>query len=296
MLFTENMIYNPIDLMKCAVTLTILLCMISCVPEPNDNFSDSVKVALRDVGHRLLLSNRDSTSLVKPVVALSDDKFQLSFENELSIHPDTLVDRIRYSLEKAGLPSFYFTEVVQCADGQVSYSYEMKQDVEKGIIPCAGRNLKKGCYLITVRFTQRSKATSKDYLLFYILGLVGLGLLWWVLYRRKTKLLQKTLEQNDANYASLGAYRFYPEQNMLIKEATEISLSKKECELLAIFVAHPNQIVKREELTKKVWEDNGVIVGRSLDTYISKLRNKLKDDTSIQIINIHGVGYKLEMN
>ena len=81
----------------------------------------------------------------------------------------------------------------------------------------------------------------------------------------------------------------------MIKKAIEIPLSKKECELLEIFVANPNQIIKREELTKKVWEDNGVFVSRSLDTYISKLRKKLKEDESIQLINIHGVGYKLEV-
>jgi DNA-binding winged helix-turn-helix (wHTH) protein len=81
-----------------------------------------------------------------------------------------------------------------------------------------------------------------------------------------------------------------------VKSATEISLSKKECELLEIFVAHPNQIIKRDELTKKVWEDNGVFVGRSLDTYISKLRKILKDDDSIRITNVHGIGYKLEMD
>lgn len=66
--------------------------------------------------------------------------------------------------------------------------------------------------------------------------------------------------------------------------------------MLEIFVANPNQIIKREELTKKVWEDHGVFVSRSLDTYISKLRKKLKDDSSIQLINIHGVGYKLEVS
>ncbi|NJM80401.1 MAG: helix-turn-helix domain-containing protein [Flavobacterium sp.] len=66
--------------------------------------------------------------------------------------------------------------------------------------------------------------------------------------------------------------------------------------MLTIFMAQPNQIIKREELTKKVWEDNGVFVGRSLDTYISKLRNKLKADASVRLINIHGVGYKLEID
>ena len=65
--------------------------------------------------------------------------------------------------------------------------------------------------------------------------------------------------------------------------------------MLAIFADSPNQIIKRDELSKKVWEDNGVFVGRSLDTYISKLRKKLKEDSSIKITNIHGIGYSLEI-
>ena len=97
------------------------------------------------------------------------------------------------------------------------------------------------------------------------------------------------------NGTLLGSFTFYPEQNKLVKEAEEISLSRKECELLALFIAKPNEVIKREELTKKVWEDNGVIVGRSLDTYISKLRKKLQDDPSIKLTNVHGVGYKLEV-
>ena len=93
----------------------------------------------------------------------------------------------------------------------------------------------------------------------------------------------------------LGSFRFYPAQNKLVKEAIEIPLSKKECELLEIFVARPNQVIKRDELTKRVWEDNGVVVGRSLDTYISKLRKKLIEDKTIKLTNVHGVGYKLEI-
>ena len=78
-------------------------------------------------------------------------------------------------------------------------------------------------------------------------------------------------------------------------ETKEINLSKKEVELLTIFVANPNKIIKREELSKQVWEDQGVFVGRSLDTYISKLRKKLSDDETIKLTNIHGIGYNLEI-
>jgi len=111
----------------------------------------------------------------------------------------------------------------------------------------------------------------------------------------KRKKVEKSKE-NNIQSTQIGVFQFYPEQNKLVKQATEISLSRKECELLAIFVANPNQIIKRDELTKKVWEDKGVFVGRSLDTYISKLRKKLKEDSSIKLTNIHGVGYKLELN
>ena len=72
-------------------------------------------------------------------------------------------------------------------------------------------------------------------------------------------------------------------------------LSKKECELLYIFSQKPNEIITRDELTKKVWEDHGVFVGRSLDTYISKLRKLIKEDPNLKITNIHGVGYSLEI-
>ena len=277
---------------KCIIPFGFFLIVSSCSKEPDTTISETVKLALRDVGHYLLLSNQDSTSLVKPIIDLGDYKYQLSFENQLSIHPDTLVKHIKTSFEKTSLPNHYLTEVLKCDEQQVAYSYEMKESTEKGIIPCGGRQLHNACYLVTVRFTKTSN-TNPIYTSTLVLALMGvLGLLIFKFFRRKYKPLN---EVNQANYMSIGHYKFYPEQNKLVKAAIEINLSKKECELLAIFVAKPNQIIKRDELTKKVWEDHGVFVGRSLDTYISKLRKKLQEDSSIKLTNVHGVGYKLEV-
>ena len=120
-----------------------------------------------------------------------------------------------------------------------------------------------------------------------------------IFYNRKPPATSEenpaTNQTDPSTFTTIGSFKFYATQNKLVKEAVEISLSKKECELLAIFIAQPNQIIKRDELTKRVWEDHGVFVGRSLDTYISKLRKKLKADESIKITNVHGVGYKLEI-
>lgn len=128
-------------------------------------------------------------------------------------------------------------------------------------------------------------------MLFIILFLGIAGVFIIDFYKTKQAEL---IKGSKNNYTKIGSFHFYPDQNKLVKEAVEISLSKKECELLAIFIANPNQIIKRDELTKKVWEDHGVFVGRSLDTYISKLRKKLQEDDSIKITNVHGVGYKLD--
>jgi DNA-binding winged helix-turn-helix (wHTH) protein len=268
-------------------------CILSCSSERNEEFSEAVKVSLRDVGHQLLLANQDSTSLVLPVVMLDKSKYKLSFEQHLSIEPSSLVALVKSSFQKSDLPQFYLVEVIQCEDEEVAYSYEVKLSLENDIIPCRGRNLPNTCYIINVRFTNTPKAITSNSVFLYLLALGVLLFLAFVFYKRKNKGI---LGNNDENYASIGSFQFYPEQNKLVKAAIEINLSKKECELLAIFIAKPNQIIKRDELTKKVWEDNGVFVGRSLDTYISKLRKKLSEDDTIKLTNVHGVGYKLEVN
>ena len=278
--------------LKTIISFTLLICLLSCNKTSNDYSSEVIKIALRDVGHELLLANQDSTSLVKPVIKIDNLKYQLSFNSELSIHPESLVSLIKNSFQKTNLPSHYLTEVIQCKDNEVAYSYEMKLSIDKGIIPCVGRQLPKGCYTIQVRFKESLSSPNNNFGFLYFLAFGVLLLLAFVLYKKRNAAIP---EVNDVNVSSIGHFKFYPEQNKLIKEATEISLSKKECELLAIFVENPNQIIKRDVLTKKVWEDHGVIVGRSLDTYISKLRKKLQGDDSIKITNVHGVGYKLEV-
>ncbi len=293
MLFTEIMNRRRIYLYSTLIVLFFAAWMLTDSNEENDDFSGVVKVALRDVGNQLLLSNLDSTSLVLPIVELEKTKYRLSFQNKLSFEPNNLVSEVKKSFQKAVLPKYYRVEVVQCSDDEIAYSYEIKNESEKDIIPCVGRMLPGNCYVIEVKFTKKVAAVfEKQFFLIGLFFLLGSFLIEYQFFKRKK--VEEVKEQNIES-TQIGVYQFYPEQNKLVKQTIEISLSRKECELLAIFVANPNKIIKRDELTKKVWEDNGVFVGRSLDTYISKLRKKLKGDTSIKLTNIHGVGYKLEI-
>lgn len=275
--------------------LLVVLCLIAVTNTKgkNEPFPEQVKISLREVGHNLLLSKGDSTSLILPVVSSENSKYQLSFEKDISFDPGLLVTSVKESFDKTKLPSHYIVEVIQCSDGEVAYSYEIKNDTEKDLVPCSGRTLPESCYTIEVYFSKlQTSVLSRELLLYTLLFIVLIFLLDYFVLTKKTAPMPVNA---DSAYSSIGSFRFYPKQNKLVKEPNEISLSRKECELLEIFVANPNQIITRDELTKKVWEDNGVFVGRSLDTYISKLRKKLQDDDSIKLTNIHGVGYKLEI-
>lgn len=265
--------------------------MIFTSTKKDEPFSELVKIALRDVGNKLLLTNQDSTSLILPVQKVEESKYQLSFEKELTIYPDTLVKIVQQSFQKANLPSHYQIEVKQCKDLEVAYSFLKNANVEKDIIPCGGRNMPQKCYTIEVRFLENT-FTSSNKIIWIVLLSLGL-IAAFVSFPNRKKNIQ--YDPTNQNGISLGKFQFYPDENKLMVKAVEISLSKKEVELLTLFVANPNKIIKREELSKKVWEDHGVFVGRSLDTYISKLRKKLSDDESIKLTNVHGIGYMLEI-
>jgi RecG-like helicase len=277
----------------CSIGLALIaILFLFSSDKKNENFEELVKISLRDVGNKLLLSNKDSTSLILPVVKIEDSKYQLSFQKQLAIHPDTLVAIVDQSFQKANLSTDYRIEVKQCFDLEVAYSYQKNENIEKSIVPCSGRFMPKKCYTIEVRFLKKvAHSSSKTIWIIILLG----SLISIVVFFPKRRKTVKTNLTSEENSIALGKFQFYPDENKLMHESTEISLSKKEVELLSLFVANPNKIIKREELSKKVWEDHGVFVGRSLDTYISKLRKKLSEDETIKLTNVHGIGYVLEV-
>ncbi len=276
-------------------TLFLLLTLSCSTKEKPEVSSGHIKVALRSVGHQLLLLKNDSTSLVKPIEQTNATTYKLSFERSFQIDPEVLNATIDNVFKSKLNIHNYLVEVVDCTSNEVAYSYVTTAFKDEDIVPCSGRVLPNDCYTILVMLTEIPvKTSSTKTIIFYILVTLVLAFLVLVFYSKYASYKREQQEEQNTNY--IGHFKFYPDQLILVKEAEEIQLSNKECELLALFVAKPNEVIKREELTKKVWEDNGVVVGRSLDTYISKLRKKLASDASIQLINVHGVGYKLVTN
>jgi DNA-binding response OmpR family regulator len=86
---------------------------------------------------------------------------------------------------------------------------------------------------------------------------------------------------------------FDTKKQLLTLGDQQTKLTTKESELLGLLCAHTNEILQRDYALKTVWTDNNYFNARSMDVYITRLRKHLKADDSIEIINIHGKGYKL---
>ena len=91
----------------------------------------------------------------------------------------------------------------------------------------------------------------------------------------------------------IGRFQFDTKKQVLSIDGNQTKLTTKESELLGLLCAHRNEILLRDYALKTVWSDDNYFNARSMDVYITKLRKHLKADEDIEIINIHGKGYKL---
>lgn len=91
----------------------------------------------------------------------------------------------------------------------------------------------------------------------------------------------------------LGRMKFDTQKQQLVNGDTIIKLTTKESDLLKLLCANANKVLERNIALKTIWVDDNYFNARSMDVYITKLRKHLKDDPSVEILNVHGKGYKL---
>ncbi|MCC6599526.1 MAG: response regulator transcription factor [Crocinitomicaceae bacterium] len=95
---------------------------------------------------------------------------------------------------------------------------------------------------------------------------------------------------------TIGKYTFDFPNYELKSNGVKRKLTKKEAELLKLLCEHQGQVLERELLANMIWGDDSYFVGRSMDVFITKLRKYLSDDPALSISNVHGVGFRLEIN
>ena len=262
--------------------------------------SKRVNIAVRAIGHDLLLRAGDSISVVRPVIEKPNGVFLLEFENEFVFQPDTLVAIVQRFLVKTEL-SQYTVTVQECHRPAIVYGFEINPPYNS-IMPCRGRSQPKACYNIEIAFADFPAPTVPYVPIGIMLGGIPLVLAFILIGRNFGSTKSKPIAQQNApveneikSLLTLGRFVFdSTKQSLRIGEET-ILLTDKECKILILLNRNIGQLTLREELIQDVWTDEGVITGRSLDMFISKLRKKLSADPDLRITNIHGKGYRLEI-
>ncbi len=260
----------------------------------SDGFDISRReVLLRRIGHEILLQSGDSTSRVLPVKKIAENEYQIRFEKDLTFLPDSLVNTTRRLLAKAPHASDYIVNVLNCGNSTVAYGYAISNNEKDDIVACIGREQPRACYMINIKFKPTGINTAKN---IYLLGSLPLLAFVGFILLRSVKSKRALPEVQGSGTFNLGSVLFDSESRKLVINGKTIDLTGTETRVLRIFALSPNEAIERSRLQKEIWEDEGVIVGRSLDMFISKLRKKLEFDPNIKIVVIRGKGYKLEIN
>jgi len=260
----------------------------------NDDFDISRReVLLRRIGNELLSQSGDHTSRVLPVEKISENEYQIRFENDLTFQPDSMVNITSRLLDKAPLANDYVVNVLNSGNSSVAYGYAISKNKKNDIVPCRGRKQPKAAYVINIKFKPVGIITVKKG---YLLGSLPLLAFVGFILLRSAKPRKALPNDKYTKPFTLGSVLFDPQVRQLKINKETIDLTGTETRLLLIFASSPNQTIERSQLQKEIWEDEGVIVGRSLDMFISKLRKKLEPDPNISIVNIRGKGYKLEIS
>jgi len=113
-----------------------------------------------------------------------------------------------------------------------------------------------------------------------------------LLRRAKPKLVNQ--EMPETLY--FGDFTFDYPNRMLCTPNDNVPLTKKEADVLRMLAINVNNVVKREKVLTDVWGENDYFMGRSMDVYIARLRKKLSEDKNVAIVNVHRMGFKLEVS
>ncbi len=275
-----------------ALLLLVLISLAFFVNNTSDFDLSRREVLLRRIGHEILLQSGDSTSRVLPIKKIAENEYQISFEKEFSFVTDSLVNTTKRLLAKDYQVTDYVVNVINCDNSSVAYGYAISKNKKEDILACVGRKQPIACYKINIKF-KPSDVVTANYK-YYLGGLAFLLLIGFVFWKIKSK---KELPKIDNNKLfTFGSVVFDAQKRQLEINDETIDLTATETRLLLIFASSPNETIERSRLQKEIWEDEGVIVGRSLDMFISKLRKKLELDPNINIVVVRGKGYKLEVN
>lgn len=268
---------------------------VSASQTDTDVFAEKVNLSLRRTAHYLLVQAGDSSSRIAPVQHPEAHTWLLRFDQAFNY--DSLPALLQQSLEIHGIHDNYDVAVLNCSDGALELGYNFWDFKRSNAAPCGGREMKNDCYNLQVRFIPATIRTE-NIVLGWILAAGGLLTGIFFTARGRWKPQSEPVEKTDiaeSNQVVFGQSRLDTGNQVLLSGSARHQLTYREAKLLHLFASQPNQLLERDQILQSVWGDEGIIVGRSLDVFVSRLRKLLRDDPGVRIVAVHGVGYRMEI-
>ncbi len=253
---------------------------------------DKVNLALRRTADKLLRMAGDSTSRIPDVQQKGKATWRVYLDQpfEYSQLPPVLQN----SLDLYGIHQSYDVAIRQCESAIIDLGYHQADFLQDSLVPCGGRAEPGGCHYIEITFLNASVAKNSAGIAKIILPvlLLAAGAILFLWYRKRN--LKKVIIPDGENWIEFGHSRLKANSQILESGNMKHQLTYRETKLLRLFASNPNQLLDRDFILQQVWADEGIQVGRSIDVFVSRLRKKLVGDSSIGIVAVHGVGYRLE--
>src|SRR4030095_13384702 len=137
---------KPFRLFGFSIIIIVFLILAGAFINKNNEIPEKhVEVVLRNLGHQLLLTAKDSTSRVLPVKKFNENTYQISFQNDFSFISDTLIDLVQRTFKKNALANDYIVNLRNCKQNETVFAFEINSQTGD-LTPCRGRKLGVGCY------------------------------------------------------------------------------------------------------------------------------------------------------
>lgn len=294
-----------IGLFSVLLTLSFLLMQfvwrVSSAPAPAPGVppADKVNLALRRTAHLLLQAAGDSTSNIPPVEQTALYTWLIKLERNFDY--GRLPGLLEASLKQHEITTPYDVSVVSCTDNSILLGYNKADIAPDQSVPCQAREMDVLCNNLQVSFLIPVKTQPSLPLTGWIISAILAAVLYFLGLRRWQPAVasQDTASPEPhaggASWLSFGQSRLDVGNQRLHCAGEQHHLTYREAKLLHLFVQHPNQVLERNTILEQVWADEGILVGRSVDMFVSRLRKLLKADESVQIVAVHGVGYRMEV-
>lgn len=265
---------------------------------PAPYFPEKVNLALRRAAHRLLAQSGDSTSQIPPVIqGENPDAWIIRLERPFEYN--ALPGLLQESFDLHGITAEYDVMLLDCENDELLLGYNKRDFTEQNDPPCGNREQNGHCYNVQVTFAgAAAQSSSTRWLLWATLpGIFALGyFLYRNLKRQPGPGAPETPDEMVKQQAvSFGRSALDVSNQSLTVAGVRHELTYREAKLLQLFFRHPNQLLERDFILQNVWADEGILVGRSIDMFVSRLRKLLRADGSLRIATVHGVGYRLEL-